>query len=699
MLAPIRSSCLSLGRKVVHFFSSHTWREHLLLACLLLTALTLWLSRSSLPTILQVAAWAALLLTLAVTIRRGWLRFFGPVFFHDIIRSARRSNFALLRGVYAGALLAMLFLVYSNSVSITRTGSYWDMLWSPASANRQALATFGNLFFGYFSGVQIVAVLLMTPLCAAGAITEEKERRTLEFMLATDLTDREIILGKLAARMAYLVLFVLTGLPIVSILQFLGGLDPDRVLAGFVMTAMTMLSLTGVSVAVSVSVKRTRSAVLFTYFVMGGFLLFSSCCFAVPVGFITAGNPFVAGLRLFGQPNGTLFQGHVLAIMTEYCLVHCVLTIICYYTAAASLRSTSVSYQESMAGVDILPVSRSDPRFPPQPQPGAVDSWGAWEPSLALAARYRESEDPQLDPPPKPRPPVMKDPILWKELYVEPLMRLGPGGQTVIMVFGIMLLLTAGYILLIGLAAAASTGNIAAFANTMARYLGILLTCILLLIVLLRSAGTMTSERDRQTLDGLLTSCLDNKELLWGKWLGSILCVRLGWWFLGSIWVLAVLAGGLHIVALPLLVVAWLAYAAFIAGLGVLISLLTRSTIVATLATVLVTAACCGGHRGIWFLMQEMWYPKRLPEGIGDFLLYALTPPVSMAILSFQPGEINSGQYLHLTDIMFVFASAGIVCYGVSAFALWRLVLRLFGPVTGRMPLPRARVPQAPKVP
>src|SRR5438270_1348613 len=112
-------------------------------------------------------------------------------------------------------------------------------------------------------------------------------------------------------------------------------------------------------------------------------------------------------------------------------------------------------------------------------------------------------------------------------------MRLGPAGQTLTMVLAIMGLLTAGYVLLLGIAAAASTGNISRFSSALARYGGSGLGCLMLLGVALRSAGTLTSERDRQTLDGLLTTSLDNKSLLFGKWLGSILSVRKGWWVLG----------------------------------------------------------------------------------------------------------------------------------------------------------------------
>src|SRR5713101_2385104 len=51
-----------------------------------------------------------LCLFLAVGLRRGWVKLFGPVFFYDLVCTARRGRLFLLRCIYAAALLVMLFL-------------------------------------------------------------------------------------------------------------------------------------------------------------------------------------------------------------------------------------------------------------------------------------------------------------------------------------------------------------------------------------------------------------------------------------------------------------------------------------------------------------------------------------------------------------------------------------------------------------
>src|SRR5262245_39826726 len=123
-----------------------------------------------------------------------------------------------------------------------------------------------------FQILQYHTILNLTPAYTAGAIAEEKDRKTLEFLLATDLRDREIVLSKLAARLANLGLIVLTGLPILSLTQFLGGVDPNLVLAGFGFTALTLASLASFSILASAYFQKPRDAITVTYLGAGAFL-------------------------------------------------------------------------------------------------------------------------------------------------------------------------------------------------------------------------------------------------------------------------------------------------------------------------------------------------------------------------------------------------------------------------------------------
>src|SRR5207249_7534364 len=69
------------------------------------------------------------------------------------------------------------------------------------------------------------------------------------------------------------------------------------------------------------------------------------------------------------------------------------------------------------------------------------------------------------------------------------------------------------------------------------------LTC---LAVAVRASNSITSERDKQTLDTLLTTPLDSTAILYSKWLGSLLGGRVALIWLTAIWALAIVTGGLH---------------------------------------------------------------------------------------------------------------------------------------------------------
>src|SRR5579885_2629088 len=120
----------------------------------------------------QVLLWG-LLLTAAAFVSR----LFGPVLFYDLVRIARRNRYYLIRVLYALFLLAMLCWVY---LTFAANADFATAL-RPDEAAR-----FANSFFYMFMAIQFLVVTVVTPAYVAGAVAEEKERKTLEFLLATD---------------------------------------------------------------------------------------------------------------------------------------------------------------------------------------------------------------------------------------------------------------------------------------------------------------------------------------------------------------------------------------------------------------------------------------------------------------------------------------------------------------------------------
>lgn len=213
------------------------WKERLAGLTVLAGAGVLWWAGPQLSIRVQIILWAAFLLAAAVLFRQSWLKIFGPILFYDLVRNARRRQTVVLRCLYAFAILAVLLGVYTKWC-FQLTGDPWRALKAMAIPPA-AMPNFIATFFYVFVTLQFLTAFLLTPVYAGGAIADEKEKHTLDFLLATDLNNREIVLSLAVGRLAHLMLIMATGLPILAMLMFLGGLDPGLLLASITAPART----------------------------------------------------------------------------------------------------------------------------------------------------------------------------------------------------------------------------------------------------------------------------------------------------------------------------------------------------------------------------------------------------------------------------------------------------------------------------
>ena len=149
----------------------------------------------------------------------------GPVLWYDMIRTARRWQFLAARMGYGLVLAGAWFFFLTDFLS--RFSNVWSEGLPPA-----LIAELVWGFFIVYMVIQLLAMVVVPPVYTAGAITEEKETGTLQYLFVTDLSSGDIVLGKLFSRLLNLGLFLLTGLPILSLIQLLGGLPTDLLWAG-----------------------------------------------------------------------------------------------------------------------------------------------------------------------------------------------------------------------------------------------------------------------------------------------------------------------------------------------------------------------------------------------------------------------------------------------------------------------------------
>jgi hypothetical protein len=180
--------------------------------------------------------------------------------------------------------------------------------------------------------------------------------------------------------------------------------------------------------------------------------------------------------------------------------------------------------------------------------------------------------------------------------------------------------------------------------NIWLRVMNVIISVLMLLGVAVRAAGSVSGERDRDTLVSLMTTTLTTQEIWWAKWLGSLLSVRMFLWWLGAVWAVGLVTGAVAVPAVVLELFAWLAPAAFVAAVGLYCSAACRTTLRATTWALLATLFAGGFH---WLCTGMCFYaPLAIVGEAGGLDLtwtmefeLGMTPPVVFGWLPYR--ELN----------------------------------------------------------
>jgi ABC-type transport system involved in multi-copper enzyme maturation permease subunit len=682
---------------------------------------------------LSQVAWGALgLVSLAILSRRGWLQLCGPVLFYDLVRLARRNRYFLIRVLYIGTIILLLLWQYNDTFISQRMPWGWPggrmRFAGSGSASAAEGAVFAEQFFNKFMVFQFALVMLLTPVYTAGAIAEEKDRRTLEFLLSTDLANREIILSKFLSRFANLAIIVITGIPVLSAIQFLGGVDPDLLLASFVALVLTMASLASLSIFYSVYSRKPRDAILLTYFVVAAYVSLGI------LGQIAISSPAVATTAFFGSGltcqdvvdgynSGNLpvvlykLQQAVNVPVRAMVFAPGGMRVIKFVapTAAATLASVVPAFLRNFAifhGLLIL----------------VTIGWAISRVRLvALGQTSRESRRRLRVKRIRQRPAIGRLPMIWKELFVEPGFRLTRMGRIVVWLLVVLSFIPAIWIvwncletiLVYGSTKWWGTTRLSVWAqignelNPWLRIAGTAVATLLLIGVAVRASTCIGGERDRETLDALLATPLQSNDILLAKWLGSLLSVRWGWLWLMAIWGVGLATGAIHPAMVVLSMLAWLVYASFLSGLGIWYSTACRTTLRATMKTLSLTAFFFMGPWALWmfcmpfgpgggnFLSGNIWSSSWWYTSFGflyelsaflGLLLSSLSPPTVLYQISATSSVVHNDANW---DMMALQGYLGLAVWMIASVILWSFTRRRFRRMTARMPYRRPAPPAA----
>ncbi len=439
----------------------------------------------------------------------------GPVFGLECLAVPRRWQ------LFAGRMIFVAFLL---------TGLW--MIWAPSGkifTNHQELALIGQQFFGILVITQLIVVMLLAPASTAGSICVEKVRGTLHHVFVTDLADREIVLGKLSARLLSVFSLMACGIPVVALSGLLGGVDYGAIAGAYVVTAGVAVVSCSLAMLFSVWVRKPHHALLPTYVLLG--------LWTILYVFVAE---FMLGRGATPQNSDVLW---ILRLANPFALA-----MAPSFSPAEARWYHPFVFLIGTVAFSALFVTDMTQRLR----------------SVVIGQADRKVKRQRADAPLRildyiPGPSLDGNPVLWREWH-----RKRPTKWTgrFWTLYGFISFLASALAIFAYFTNPGGIGpdQLAAAVNGYGVAIGLLLLTI-------SATTSLAEERDRGSLDVILTTPLSTATILWGKWWGTFaMAPRLA---ILPFWVscgMALVSG--HWLAPFAMLALILAYSAFITGLG-----------------------------------------------------------------------------------------------------------------------------------
>jgi hypothetical protein len=167
-----------------------------------------------------------------------------------------------MRGARAFVVLSFHVLVMSGFISLLYTVYAASMNVPYGGADRQLL---GKFVFGGVVGMELLMVCFLAPAFTVSAISGERERQTFDLLRTTLLSARALVFGKLASAMSYVLILLLTALPLQSLAFLLGGVAPEEIAIASVLLTATAYLYCSAGLFFSSLMRRTLGANILTY--------------------------------------------------------------------------------------------------------------------------------------------------------------------------------------------------------------------------------------------------------------------------------------------------------------------------------------------------------------------------------------------------------------------------------------------------
>lgn len=170
----------------------------------------------------------------------------------EVLTAPRSQWFYLARVCSVGILFVLMWTA-------------WQMLIGWREVNELGtIARFSAEVFRIFSVLQLVLILFFSPLFTAASIAHEKDRRTFVLLLMTDLSDIEIVVGKLVAGLIKIMATLSACFGLLMICALMGGISFAQIVTLFIVTASSGVAGGAMGLVVALWRDRTFQSISLT---------------------------------------------------------------------------------------------------------------------------------------------------------------------------------------------------------------------------------------------------------------------------------------------------------------------------------------------------------------------------------------------------------------------------------------------------
>ena len=177
----------------------------------------------------------------------------NPVISREMKVRMRFARSFWLQGAYLLFLIAIVLVAYQGIL-------VYSPIRHPAELQSRLQAFYYTLLYSLVS-----VIVLIAPALTASAISFERERRTLDLLLTTPLRPMQILVGKLLASFAFLMLLLVESMPIVAVCIVMGGATVGDLLATYVLIGFSTLHLCAFAIYCSACNRSSGLATFWAY--------------------------------------------------------------------------------------------------------------------------------------------------------------------------------------------------------------------------------------------------------------------------------------------------------------------------------------------------------------------------------------------------------------------------------------------------